>query len=218
MIEPHLNRNSPVLADAARLREFIRERREGLMDETGEAMPSGPRPPRHHHLIAEIGNVKAKFSGEWMESPREQARQGHAATDAQRQAGRVDGCRRARCMGRRRFWKKQQADDPFSGRRKSDGKSVSVDISIPEDKFKPADAIESGGVFKEGRVSASDRWACSSSTAKPSSPRPASRRAINSKARLGHHPQVDQHGPLSRRLAKHYESERMRRTILTDCQ
>ena len=54
-----------------------------------------------------------------------------------------------RCMGWRRFGRATSRRS-FSGRRKSDGKSVSV-ISIPEDKFKPADAIESGGVFKEGR-------------------------------------------------------------------
>ena len=53
-------------------------------------------------------------------------------------------------MGRRRFGRSNKPTIRFPVaviRRQI----VSVDISIPEDKFKPADAIESGGVFKEGR-------------------------------------------------------------------
>jgi len=155
LIEPHLNREQSRFSRSLRgTREFIRERREDLMDETGEAMPRWTKTPKAPPVIAEIGNVKAKFSGEWMEeSPRERTNLGKATLQLTLNDKPVEltdvGVHGAWAGGG--FGRSNQPTIRFSGRRKSDGKSVSVDISIPEDKFKPADAIESGGVFKEGR-------------------------------------------------------------------
>ena len=155
LIEPHLNREQSRFSRALRgTREFIRERREDLMDETGEAMPRWTKTPKAPPVIAEIGNVKAKFYGEWMEeSPREQTNLGKAMLQLTLNDKPVEltdvGVHGAWAGGG--FGRSNKPTIRFSGRRKSDGKSVSVDISIPEDKFKPADAIESGGVFKEGR-------------------------------------------------------------------
>jgi len=155
LIKPHLNREQSRFSRSLRgTREFIRERREDLIDETSEAMPRWTKIPKAPPVIAQIGSVKAKFSGEWMEeSPREQAKLGKAILQLSLNDKPVEltdvGVHGAWAGGG--FGRSNKPTIRFSGRRKSDGKTVSVDISVPEEKFKPGEEIESGGTFKEGR-------------------------------------------------------------------
>ena len=155
LIEPHLNREQSRFSRSLRgTREFIRKRREDLMDETGEAMPRWTKTPKAPPVIAEIGTVKAKFSGEWMEdSPRERANLGKATLQLTLNDKPVEltdvGVHGAWAGGG--FGRSNKPTIRFSGRRKSDGKTISVDISVPEDDFQPGQGINSGGTFKEGR-------------------------------------------------------------------
>jgi len=155
LVEPHLNREQSRFSRSLRgTREFIKERREDLMDETGERMPRWTKTPKAPPVIAEIGSVKVSFSGEWMdESPRERTNLGKVTL----QLSLGDKPVELTDVGVHGTWegggfgRSSKPTIRFSGRRKSNGKSISIDISVPEDDFKPGENINSGGTFKEGR-------------------------------------------------------------------
>ena len=153
LIKPHLNREQYRFSRSLDgTRKFISERREDLMEETGDGMPTWRKEPKAPPVIAAIGKIKARFSATWMEdSPRKRTNIGKVelslSMDGKKVALKDAGVLASWTGG---FGRSSKPSVRFVARRTNDNKQVSLDLSLEEDSFKVGDNIQSGGVFKEG--------------------------------------------------------------------
>ena len=136
-------------------REFIRQRRDDIINETADGMPEWKKAPSEPIVIASVGKIKTKFTAKFFEaSPRNVTGLGQVEFELTMDGKKVElknlGVHASWTDGKGKTGKgktsKKWIAIRFVGERVDDGKKLSFYLTIDEDKFNMDEGpIQSGG-------------------------------------------------------------------------
>ncbi|MCZ6675987.1 MAG: CotH kinase family protein, partial [Candidatus Poribacteria bacterium] len=143
MLKPHLAQSQFGFGSALEgTREFIRQRRDEIINETADGMPEWKKAPSEPFVIASVGKIKTKFTAKFFQdSPRDSTGLGQIEFELTMAGKKVE----MKNLGVHASWTsgKGKTSTPairFVGERVDNGKKLSFELIIDEDKFKVDEA------------------------------------------------------------------------------
>ena len=157
MLKPHSAGSQLKFGRALqRTREFIRQRRDDIINETADGMPEWKKAPSGPIMIASVGTIRTKFTAKFFEtSPRNGTGLGQVKFELNMAGKKVElqnlGVHASWAGGKGKTGKREIAIG-FVGERVDNGEKLSFYLTINEDKFK----VDEDPIQSEGKIVTDD--------------------------------------------------------------
>ncbi len=157
MLKPHSAGSQLKFGSALeRTREFIRQRRDDIINETADGMPEWKNAPSGPIVIASVGTIKTKFTAKFFEySPRDGTGLGQVEFELTMEGKKVElknlGVHASWEDGKGKSSKKGKTSMlaiTFVGERVDNGEKLLFYLTIDEDKFK----VDEDPIQSEGKI------------------------------------------------------------------